>query len=349
MAHEVEQMIFTQDTPWHGIGDYLGDMDGVTLDLIKEKYPVYFSEILSEPLYTANGETAPGVYALRRSHDSKIVGTGGDQLIQGVTHPWRLLQSVDNILGTNRAVVHTLGFLRDGSRMFVTCKLSGEPVRVKGTEDKIDKYLNFCVAFDGTMSQHMLWTPVRVVCANTQRAAISQAGQDVFKIKQTKNAEQRRLEAEQAIAEGIEFYAELQVKLDVLASIRMSEGQQNDALRRMFGVKKDKDPSTRTLGNIETVKRLAVEGVNSDDSRLLAPFDGTAYALWQGATAYADHYMTVRGARTADKAPSNADERSKVVDASLFGAGAAFRAKAWDAITTVSEAFKTTGETVSTL
>ena len=129
MAHEVEQMIYCQDTPWHGLGDFLGNIDGVSTEILRDRYPVYFSDLSPAPLICSGQELAE-YYGLIRNFDQKLVGHGGKQLIQGVTSPNRVMQCVDNILGTGRAVVHTAGFLRDGSRMWVLCKLTGEQIRV---------------------------------------------------------------------------------------------------------------------------------------------------------------------------------------------------------------------------
>ena len=336
MAHEIEQMIYTQETPWHKIGDYLGDMDGVTVDALRQSHPVYFSTLNATPLFTGSGMEARDVFGFIRSHDGKLVSSGGPQLAKGITHPCRVMESVDNILGTGKAVIHTCGFLRDGSRMFVLCKLSGENIKVKGTDDQIETYLNLVVAFDGTMSMSYLFTPVRVVCANTQSMALAGA-KDIVRVKQTVNAENRRLAAEQAIREGLEFYQELQVKLDVLAELKLSEQQIDNVLRQSFSRPgsdlTNGDPlKTRTKNTFDKVRQLSVMGVNSDDQAMLANFQGSAYALWQGITSYADHDMVVRGARTDKETPQTIEQHSKILDSIWFGNAANLKNKAWDAI-----------------
>jgi phage/plasmid-like protein (TIGR03299 family) len=327
MSHEVEQMVYTQDTPWHGIGDYLGEMDGVRVEDLRSSHPIYFSALNSEAVQTASGLTVPDLRAIIRAHDGRVVGAGRKQLVQGVTSPARVMQAVGNILG-DKAQIHTAGFLRDGSRMFVLCKLP-DSVRVKGTDDKIQQYLNVTVAFDGTMSLCYLHTPVRVVCANTQQMALSQAGDSTVKVKQTRNAEDRRIDAEEMMRESFEFTKELQVKLDILASTQLADNAANEIVAQIMGKPSFEELSTRAEANAEEIKRLAVEGTNADDAQLLKQFEGTAYALWQGVTAYADHGMVVRGARTADKQPETLEERSKVLDSIWFGAAKNLKDKAW--------------------
>jgi phage/plasmid-like protein (TIGR03299 family) len=67
----------------------------------------------------------------------------------------------------------TAGSLRGGTQTFVTMKLP-RTMRVAGL-DEVDLYLVVLNSHDGSSAFRVMITPIRVVCANTQRMAIAGA------------------------------------------------------------------------------------------------------------------------------------------------------------------------------
>ena len=137
------------------------------------------------------------------------------------------------------------------------------------------------------------------------------------------------VDAETVLRESLILQEETQLKLDLLASTNMTDKVVDEVVAQILGAKSYDALSTRAKGNAETIKRLSVEGVNSDDAMLLKEAEGTAYALLQGVTAYGDHEMVVRGARTADKEPEGLGDAAKIQDSVWFGAAANLRDRAW--------------------
>ncbi len=86
---------------------------------------------------------------------------------------------LDALTGESGAVYETAGgALRGGRETFVTMKLPESMVfdGIDGTKDRTDFfYLAALNSHDGSSKFRFLVTPVRIVCANTQSAAIARA------------------------------------------------------------------------------------------------------------------------------------------------------------------------------
>jgi phage/plasmid-like protein (TIGR03299 family) len=97
----------------------------------------------------------------------------------------------------------TAGSLREGRETFVTMKLPNT-LTLEGSEgsDDIELYLAAMSSHDGTTAWRVIVTPVRIVCANTQRIALNTARAS-YSIRHTRSAAGKIAEARHAL--GIVF------------------------------------------------------------------------------------------------------------------------------------------------
>lgn len=103
---------------------------------------------------------------------------------------------LDLLIDASGAHFETAGSLRSGRQVFITLKLP-EQIRIAGTDD-LDLYLAVSTSHDGSMALRVDATPVRVVCANTQRLALKQSvGHYTF--RHTTNVKTKIHQARQAI------------------------------------------------------------------------------------------------------------------------------------------------------
>ena len=97
---------------------------------------------------------------------------------------------LDALTEEGGAVYETAGALRGGRDTFVTMKLpnSMDFEGRDGSKDRTDWYLAALNSHDGSSAFRFLLTPIRIVCANTQTAAIARAKAS-FAIRHTGGAE----------------------------------------------------------------------------------------------------------------------------------------------------------------
>lgn len=167
MAHEVERMAFTGETPWHGEGDTFSNP--LDVDTCMAEAGLDY-EALIGAAYDQSGAVIPFARSIVRSTDGRCVGVVGNAFkplqcsqIAAFLKPW---------VETGRASMETAGNLRDGRVAWALAKLGEFDV---GDGDLVTNYLLVAHAHDGTMAIRAGLTPVRVVCKNTLGGAISHA------------------------------------------------------------------------------------------------------------------------------------------------------------------------------
>lgn len=103
---------------------------------------------------------------------------------------------LDLLIDASGAHFETAGSLRGGRQVFITLKLP-EGISIAGVDD-LDLYLAVSTSHDASMALRVDATPVRVVCANTQRLALKRSVGH-FTFRHTTNVKQKIAQARQAI------------------------------------------------------------------------------------------------------------------------------------------------------
>ncbi len=187
MAHEVENMFFVGEVPWHGLGKRLEGRP-TTEEAIKAAGLDW--EVGMKPLFTSDAagmvDKAVQAKATYRKSDGRILGVVGTN--------WTPLQNAqafkffDPFLTTGEAVLETAGSLREGGRVWVLAQLNLEPaVIVAKADDVVRKYVLLSNGHDGTQAVRVGFTPVRVVCANTLAMSHANAESKLLRIRHHKN------------------------------------------------------------------------------------------------------------------------------------------------------------------
>ena len=182
MAHEVENMFFVGQTPWHGLGERL-----IKVPTIEEAIVAAGLDwkVQMQDLFTPDGQKAPSKAVVRET-DNSILGVVGEN--------YTPLQNIDAFnffnpfLESNQASLETAGSLRQGKRVWILAKINKDPmVIVPKSDDIVNKYVLLSNSHDGTMSVRAGFTPIRVVCANTLAFSINHKASSLIRLKHTKN------------------------------------------------------------------------------------------------------------------------------------------------------------------
>jgi phage/plasmid-like protein (TIGR03299 family) len=243
-----------------------------------------------------------------------------------VSNKYKVVQNSDpTIASLMDIVVSQLGgkFVRgghfsEGTKVFMQIELP-EPLRVKGTDDIIKKYLLFSNSHDGSTSVKLGNVNTRVVCLNTFYRAGAELSDD-FTVRHTVNAYNRLEVIKEAVLNTLNYHKELQVKIDWLADQKFTDLQLDLSMRKMFGVGQDvlvEDISSRTRNTMEDIRDLFENGQGN------AQWRGTKWAAFNAMSEWSTHKKTVRG---DEESPNNR------MESVLFGSAANFTKKAFEVL-----------------
>ncbi|RGA05570.1 DUF945 domain-containing protein [Microbispora triticiradicis] len=200
---------------------------------------------------------------------------------------------LQTLVDESGAIFDTGGSLNGGRRVFVTMRLP-EPLMVGGF-DRVDLYLAAFSRHDGWGAFTTVATPVRVVCANTERAALRNHA-SMFKVRHTGHIAGRIAEAREALKltwrHGEAFAAEAERLL--ATPMDLKEFRQFAAA--LHPMPTDAKPVTRR--NYELAMRQLE--LLFTDAPTNEPIRGTRWAAYNAVTERLDHRSPVIGRREAE-------------------------------------------------
>ncbi|WP_336881403.1 DUF932 domain-containing protein [Rhodococcus globerulus] len=208
---------------------------------------------------------------------------------------------LDALADESGAHFETAGALKGGRETFVTMKLP-ESLELAGhdSKDTIDWYIAALNSHDGTSSFRFLVTPVRIVCANTQSAALRTAKAS-FKIRHTINATNVIREAREALGLTFRYMEEFETAAQAMIAEEMNRERMQkfaDQLTRVEDAGSQRGRNQRQQQSNDIVKLFVMSETN-ENSR------DTKWGAYNAVTEYVDHYMPVAKSSTnpaADRA-----------------------------------------------
>jgi len=316
MAHELEmnkdgqaRMFYAGELPWHGLGT--GDEKEVTaeaairfarLDWAVEERPLY----VQRPMTVNGWEVVKTHKAIVRSEDQKTLGIVGSgyQPIQNV----EAFGFLDALVGEGCAMFHTAGSLFDGKRIFITCKM---PDDIEVGPDKVNKYLALATSHDGSLSVHIKWTPVRVVCWNTLSAAFNIYGgkvhaTDAVTVRHTINYKENMAEARRLLDLTDAYYKRVEACFNRLIATPMSEVAFEQFAEKLYEPTGKPDESGKPVVTAQCDKKRkeAMRLYHYGIGNMNPDVSGTRWAAYNAITEQVDHHKSYResvlGGGTAD-------------------------------------------------
>lgn len=231
----------------------------------------------------------------------------------------------DEIAGTANARWETAGSLKNGREIFATMVM---PDAIKIVDDTIQPYILITSAHDGSRAQQILFTPVRVVCANTLASALYGAGKGANKcwtIRHTANAKERQAQAIEAIKRGTIYFEAHAASMRSMAAAKIDDRFASAFVQALFP-DPPKDSARNGMANkrsdVLRLYKYTQAGANQAATR------GTAYGLFNALAEYTDHSRTTR-------ACNGTSENEARFTSSVFGSGAALKQSAYGLLTRV--------------
>lgn len=316
MAHEIEThgdkaaFVSARQDAWHRLGTVLPN--AFTAEEAMTHAHLGGWNVRKEPLQTTvvtdDGVTTldvPGQFATVRTNPftgkPDVLGIVGNWYspIQNEEHCDLLNALVDE----GGAHFETAGSLKDGREVFVTMKLP-KHIKVGGTDD-VETYIAALNSHDGTSAFRLIITPVRIVCANTQAAAL-EAAKSQFTIRHTNSVRSNLQQAREALGMTFAYLDEFEAEAEKMIQTTLREVDFTNKARRLFpldpeGGKRAKDAHDK---KIIQLRELFTGSETNTEIR------GTRWAGYQAITEYLDHYMPVRGTDGADAEAYQRAERA---------------------------------------
>lgn len=286
MSHEIEneKAFFTQKPAWHGLGQVLTDAPSV-----QEAWKIAYPHELFKLDIQATIASDDGAIHTHEITDHKaivrddgknigIVGKGFE-LIQ----PYEAFEFFEPFIESGVATLEAGGSLSDGKRMWALAKVKGASADII-PGDPVHRYWLVFTGFDGSLSHGIQGTDVRVVCANTLAAAMSQGG---LRFRHTKNL---RTKIDQVQQEALKAQSEFQKdveKFQHLAKKKMNRASQVRYVVDLFADGKDPDEMSTVKQNQAS---RVVELLDTQKGLELVPaVQGTAWQAYNAVTEYLTH------------------------------------------------------------
>ncbi len=212
-----------------------------------------------------------------------IVGTDYT-VVQNEQCAAMLDQLVDQVGGAH---FETAGSLRRGKSVFVTLKLP-DAMQIAGV-DRMDLYLIGTTSHDGTAALRVDASPIRVVCANTQRAAFAHAvGHYTF--RHTSNVGSQIIQCREALGLMWKYMDTFEQAAERMLNTELAMREFEKVVGQVWPVKDNASETTRRNAKqrLGTLKYLITE---ADTQKAIA---GSRWAGYQAITEYLDHYQPAK-------------------------------------------------------
>ena len=273
MSHELDisngvTSFAGREPAWHRLGTTFGEL--MTAEQALDAAHLSGWNVRKLDL-TATEITADGVSTLEVPHFRASARTnpvtGKTEILGTVGEGYEPIQNEEQVaflqalVDESGAFIETAGALRGGRSVFVTCKLP-ESMLIGGV-DRVDLYLAALNGHDGNTAFKAIASPVRIVCANTEAAALRRAKQS-WTTKHTRGATQAIAEARESLALTFAYAEEFQAEAERMIQTAITDAEFEAIVAKLYGEPAETD-SVRTR-NSKIQKLDTIRGLYHDAS-----------------------------------------------------------------------------------
>ena len=258
MPSEVESMFSARKSAWHGLGTVTADAL-TSRDAIRQAGLDW--TVSTRPMVTFDAENGqagfievPDHYATVRDSDMSVLGVVGRRYtpIQNL----ECFEFMDTVVDDSDAKYETAGSLYNGRGVWLLLNLNKD---VRVDDDVTKNYLLLTNSHDGSSSLKGLTTPIRVVCANTLRLAIS-GKTNGFSFRHTSNLQGKVAQARATLVSALDYVDEFQVEMERLLDTEVSNEQFESIMNTVMPIPEPTNENikavTRITNNRQTIENL---------------------------------------------------------------------------------------------
>jgi phage/plasmid-like protein (TIGR03299 family) len=290
MPDYVDTMAYTNEKPWHGLGENVEDTIRVR-DMVKKAKILW--KVEKRPLTLEGGQPVPGFFALVRDDNNFVLDVVGKAY--QVTQNADAMEFFTEFVEAGDAKMSTMGSLREGRQVWGLASL-GKDIKLKN-KDVIKNNLLLVLPHEHGKGIISKYCNERVVCSNTMAIALRESGAPEFRMGHRKvfgKAEMQQAKTVLGIAreKADEFKEAANILIDKTGIT------EQDKLKFFAEVLKVDEAAE----SLEQVSRPRIKLLMDISVRAPGAIPGSAWGLFNAVTYYADHMAS----RTADKRLANA-------------------------------------------
>ncbi|MCO4205382.1 MULTISPECIES: DUF932 domain-containing protein [Aeromonas] len=307
MAHLIDSMAYTGQTPWHGLGNVLPPLQ--SLDVWLQAAGMDWTIEQSDVLYQGSPDNPilhiyPDSKVLYRSDTLAPLSVVSQRY--NVVQPHEVLHFYQDLVEAGGFELETAGSLKGGRKLWALAK-TGQDLMLKGG-DLVKSYLLLATSCDGTLCTTAQFTSVRVVCNNTLQVAV---GNQSAAIKVPHSTQFDASAVKQALGLGVSQWDHFSQHAKALSQRPVAPQEALSFFSDLLAqpVEEESIVLTRPVQRLHELYQGAGMGAE------LASSHNTAWGLVNAVTEYVDHHRRTR----------SQDHR---LDSAWFGQGAQLKSRA---------------------
>ena len=329
MAHQLEQMAYVGETPWHGLGNQL--TQNQPIEVWAQQAGMDWRIETSDVSYMAKNERGQSIImpyeeqrVLYRS-DTHAPLSVVSQRYQEV-QPMEILEFYRDLTEQSGFELETAGILKGGKKFWALAR-TGQSTALKG-KDVSHGYILLATACDGSLATTAQFTNIRVVCNNTLAIALRGQSGSAGVVKVPHSTKFDADKVKQQLGVSVRAWDEHMYEMKQLSQRKVTQGEAAAFFDAVFNNTSmsvtDQEENIiqfyRNVANPNPTKEKA-EPNGRAMSKAMIMFNGqgrgatlssakdTAYGLLCSITEFADH----------ERRAMSTDHR---LDSAWFGAGA---------------------------
>lgn len=315
MAHLLETMAYTGQTPWHQLGNQLPAKQSI--ETWQRNAGMDFSILESPVRYLT--EQVGSLGSIRTFEDQKVLYRSDTKaalsVVSGryqVVQPKAVLEFYRDLTEISGFELETAGVLKEGKKFWALAK-TGKETALKG-KDVVKGYILLATSCDGTLATTATPTSVRVVCRNTLTVALNGAS-SAIRVPHSTNFDPQAVKRQLGIA--VSQWDSFMYRMKTLSERKVkSHESMNYFLKVLCQTDSHVDPA-QGLMNERALKKVQALYEGQGRGSELDSASGTAWGLLNAVTEFVDH----------EKRARNEENR---MDSAWFGQGASLKQRALD-------------------
>lgn len=332
MAHQLEQMAYVGQTPWHGLGNQL--TQNQPIEVWAKQAGMDWRIESSDVSYMAQNERGQSIImpyeeqrVLYRS-DTHAPLSVVSQRYQEV-QPMEILEFYRDLTEQSGFELETAGVLKGGKKFWALAR-TGQSTALKG-KDVSNGYILLATACDGTLATTAQFTNIRVVCNNTLAIALRGQSSNAGVVKVPHSTKFDADKVKQQLGISVRAWDEHMYEMKQLTQRKVTQGEAAAYFDAVFNntsmsvadqeeniiqfyrniatpnpAKEKSEPNGRAMNKVMDMFNGQGRGAELSSAK------DTAYGLLCSITEFADH----------ERRAMSTDHR---LDSAWFGAGAALK------------------------